>query len=259
MMRLNIPGLAALLVSLWSIVGQAATLEELESRQREMRQDLKAVEDRLARLETTLNSQGLLNLLNQINELKMELARLRGLQEEQLNAINQSDRRQKELFEDLDSRLKDLASRPVAAPVEPVKLQASPALLVSPQEPQSENKAYEAALGHFRSGDYRAAVTALQAFIKEYPSGSLASNAHYWLGLAYASLGDHASAVQVYQKLLKEFPSSNKVPDAMVSLARAHIQLGELASAQALLEQVVAKHAQSRAAENARKLLTTLK
>jgi len=252
---------AGLLTPVWVAPTRAATLDELALRQAETRQDMRALEDRLRRIEVQLSNQGLLNLLNQLAELRAELSRLRGQQEEQQHAIAQTQRRQKELYEELDSRIKELASRPAAAAVVPeaIQLQPSRTLLGASLDARSESRSYEAALTQFRSGDYQAAVSAFRAFLADYPNGSLASNALYWLGLAHASLGDYASAVQAYQRLLNDFPASNKVPDAMLSLARARLQMGETAAAQSLLDQLVARHPQSRAAENARKLLTTLK
>ncbi len=259
MNRRLLPLLVGLLTLAAGPAMSAVTLEELALRQNETRQDMRALEDRLRRLEAQLSNQGLLNLLNQMAELKADVARLRGQLEEQQYAMAETQRRQKTLYEDLDSRLKELASRPVTAAPEPVQLQPSRTLLGAGFDTRSESRSYEAALTQFRSGDYSAAVSAFQAFLGEYPNGSLASNAYYWLGLAHANLGDYASAIQAYQKLLNDFPTSSKVPDAMLSLARARIQTGETAAAQALLDQLVARFPQSRAAENARKLLTTLK
>lgn len=260
--------LAGLLTLACAPAALAVTLDDLALRQNETRQDMRALEDRLRRLEAQLSNQGLLNLLNQLNELRAELARLRGQQEAQQHAIDQIQQRLKAAYEDLDGhlralddRLKDLASRAAASTAAPeaIQLQPSLTLLGSSLDARSESRSYESALTLFRSGDYKAAVGAFQAFLGDFPSGNLASNAHYWLGLAHASLGDHRSAVQAYEKLINAFPTSNKVPDAMLSLARSRIQMGETAAAQSLLDQLVARFPQSRAAENARKLLTTLK
>lgn len=260
MKRARAWGLAPLMLMAGAAPIQATSLDEVALRQNEMRQDVRAVEDRLSRLEAMLNNQGLLNLLNEINQLKAEVARLRGTQEEQAHALAQSDRRQKELYADLDARLKEVAARSVAPPPkDAVRLQPATTLQATPADPQAENRAYEAALGHFRAADYRTAVGAFEDFLRQHPDAGLASNAYYWMGLAHATLGDYAAAVQAYRKLLADYPASGKAPDAMVSLARAQIQLGEPASAQDLLEQVIAKHPASRAAENARKLLATLK
>ncbi len=239
----------------------AVTLDDLALRQHETRQDIRALEDRLGHIEAQLSNHGLLNLLNQVAELRAELARLRGQQEEQQNAIAQTQRRQKELYEELDNRIRELASRPATPAVAPeaIQLQPSRTLLGAGLDARGESRSYEAALNHFRAGDYKAAVSAFQAFLADYPNSGLASNAYYWLGLAHASLGDYSSAVQSYQKLINDFPTSSKVPDAMLSLARSRIQLGDTAAAQSLLDQLVARFPQSRAAESARKLLTTLK
>lgn len=238
----------------------ANTLDELSLRQNEMRQDMRALEDRFRRIESQLSSQGLLNLLNQIAELKAEIARLRGQQEELQNTLALTQRRQKDLYEDLDNRIRELANRPPpAAPAaEAIQLQPSRSLLGG-GDVQSETRSYEAALAQFRAGDYAGAARGFQVFLRDYPSGSLASNALYWLGLAQATLGNYPAAVEAYQRLLNDFPTSNKVPDAMLSLARARLQTGETAAAQTLLDQLVARFPQTRAAENARRLLATLK
>lgn len=258
--------LAGLLTLAWAPATPAVTLDDLALRQNETRQDMRALEDRLRRMEAQLSNQGLLNLLNQLAELRAELARLRGQQEAQQHAIDQMQQRLKTIYEDLDGRLraqddriKELASRAAAPAQEAIQLQPSRTLLGSSLDDRSESRSYEAALTLFRSGDYKAAVGAFQSFLGDFPTGSLASNAHYWLGLAHASLGDYGSAVQSYEKLINDFPTSNKVPDAMLSLARARLLMGETAAAQSLLDQLVARFPQSRAAENARKLLTTLK
>lgn len=237
----------------------ANTLDELALRQNEMRQDMRALEDRFRRIESQLSSQGLLNLLNQITELKAEIARLRGQQEELQNTLAQTQRRQKDLYEDLDSRIRELANRPQPAvsAAEAIQLQPSRTLLGG--DGPGETRSYEAALAQFRAGDYAGAVRGFQALLRDYPNGSLASNALYWLGLAQATLGNYPAAVEAYQRLLNDFPTSSKVPDAMLSLARARIQTGETAAAQTLLDQLVARFPQSRAAENARRLLATLR
>jgi len=241
----------------------ANTLNELTLRQNEMRQDMRALEERFRRIESQMSTQGLLNLLNQLAELKAEMARLRGQQEELQNTLLLIQRRQKDLYEDLDNRIRELANRPQpvtsAVPAtESIQLQPSRTLL-SGGDVQSESRSYEAALAQFRAGDYAAAARGFQAFLRDYPRGSLASNALYWLGLALATLGNYPAAVESYQRLLNEFPNSTKVPDAMLSLARAHIQMGETVAAQTLLDQLVARFPQARAAESARKMLATLK
>lgn len=265
MNRRGLTLLAGLIALAWLPATLAATLDDLAFGQREMRQDIRALGDQLRRIEAQLSNRGLLDLLNQLTELRAELARLRGQQEAQQHAIDQLEQRQKAIYEDLDSRLRDLdsrlkeiASQATAPAPEAVQLEPSQISSLGP-DAQSEAQRYEAALALLRSGDYKAAVGAFQAFLGDFPSSDLAGNAHYWLGLAYTSLGDYDNAVQAYEKLINDYPTSNKVPDAMLSLARTRLLMGETAAARSLLDQLVAKYPESRAAENARKLLTTLK
>lgn len=219
---------------------------------------------RVTLLTDQLRNQGLLNMHNQLMSLKSEIARLRGTQEEMGHAQQMAEKRQKELFADLDSRLKELAKRPVAPPPEPVRPQAvqapaAPAAPTAPVEVEGETRAYESALNHFKSADYVAAVSAFNAYVVKFPHSALASNALYWLGLAYYALADYKSAVEAQKRLIKDHPESAKVPDASLSLARAQIQLGENEPARQTLDQLVAKHPTTKAADNARKLLALFK
>lgn len=237
--------------------------------------EVAALKERLGRLETQLKNQGLLDMLNQMQEMRAEQAKLRGQLEEMVHLQKLADKRQKDLFADLDERqaqLKEsltgldarvvqLASQPASAARDPVRLQPSQSLVASVQAPDAggEAKAYEAALNQFKLGDYAAAVEAFQDFIKLYPDGTFASNGHYWLGLSYFSLGDYKHAAASQQRLLREHGQSHKAPDAMVSLARAQVQLGETETARKTLEQVLEKYPATRAAEAARKMLDLMK
>lgn len=228
----------------------------------ELRKISAAQEERIVRLEAQLQNQGLLNLLNQVEALKAEMARLRGGQEEQAYKLDNADKRTKDLFSDLDGRIKELASRPAAPAADAMRLQVSQSLLPPappPTDSEAEARAYEAAQALVKAGKYKEAVTAFGAFIRQYPSGALAANALYWTGFSHVGLSDFKSASASYQRLLKEFPASPKAPDAMLSLARAQVQMNEPDAARGTLDQLIAKHPQSKAAENGKKLLSTLK
>jgi tol-pal system protein YbgF len=240
----------------------------------EPRAETGGLAERVAHLEGQLKSAGLLDLLRQIQVMREEIARLRGSLEELAHQQKIADKRQKDLFADLDERqtklkadlatvdgrLQELASRTLA-PKDAVRLQTSSSLAAAAPVPdaESEAKAYEAALNQFKVGNYTAAVEAFQNFLKLYPSGSFASNGHYWLGLSYFSLGDYKSAAAAQLRLLRDHPQSHKAPDAMVSLARAQIQLGELDAARNTLDQVLEKYPVTRAAESARKMQALVK
>lgn len=231
---------------------------------------------RMARLEDQSGSQGILSLLNQVESLESEVARLRGKLDELSHRQDMADKRQKDVMADFDARLKELHDQaPQAAsanPAAPAAPEAAPAAASAPTQgaasapasspavdPEAENKAYLAALNLAQASDFRNAVSAFNAFLKQYPKGSLAGNALYWLGFSYFSLGDYTNAMAAQQRLIKEFPQHPKVPDAMINMARTYIQLGSMDKASQILSQVVTNYPGTPSADTAKKIQALLK
>jgi tol-pal system protein YbgF len=247
--------LTLLLCLAWGTAGAAPApvTEAGQAQPAALMQALKALEDRFSKLEGQLENQGVLALFNEVEQLKAELAKLKGAQEELNHRLATAEKRQKDFYTDLDGRLKELAARP--APAAPAA--ATPTTDAGASE--QETKAYQDAFAAIRAGNYQVAIKDFQAFLKAYPNSALAGNAQYWIGFSQFSLGDYKATVESHQRLLQLYPDSPKAPDAMLGLARARMQLGDNKAAQATLEQIVKQHAGSRAAENAQKLLSTLK
>lgn len=238
--------------------------EDALARVSELNKTIQSQSDRISKLETQLQNQGLWDLLKQVEVLKTDVAGLRGAQEEQAHRLEAADKRTKDLFGDLDERLKEVASRPVAASTDAIRLQPSQSLVASSVPPvvtsDAETKTYEVAHALIKAGKYKEAIGAFQAFVRQYPSGPLAANALYWIGFSqFAGLSDFNKAAESYQRLLKDFPTSPKVPDALFSLARTQVQLDDKEAARTTLNQLLAEHPTSKAAENGKKLLATLK
>jgi tol-pal system protein YbgF len=252
---------AACLLTLACTTARAGAAEDALALASELQKARIDQDARIAQLEAKLKNQGLLSLLNQIEAMKAEIARLRGVNDELAQQLSISDKRVKDLFADLDARIKELAERP-AAPAETVRLHPSPILVAPPPvapENEAETRSYEDILAQVKAGKYQEAISGFQDFLKQHPNSNLAPNAQYWTGFAQFALSDFKSAAASYQQLLKAHPSSGKAPDAMFSLARSLVQLDDLAGARSMLEQLVSQFPASKAAENAQKLLATLK
>ncbi len=233
---------------------------------RELQKTQLVQQEQLARLDAQMNNQGMISLLNQVEALKAEIARLRGFQEEQVYQMEVAEKRVKDLFLDLDGRLnevKELASRPTPPHSDSIRLQTAHSLANAPAplpslDPDAEARAYGSAHALVKAGKYREAVGAMQGFLEQYPGGSLAPNAVYWMGFSQVNLGNFTAAAGAYQKLIDEYPTSSKAPDAMLSLARARIQTNEMPQARTTLEQLIDKYPVSKAASAGKKLLATL-
>jgi tol-pal system protein YbgF len=265
-------GRAALLIALaaalaWPLAGGAQLfggddtarkqIAEQQKRVDALRQQTEELAARLAKTEDALKNQPVLELANQIELLRQELKTLRGQIEVLGNSLEGTAKRQRDLYVDLDARLRRLeqpAAPAAAAPVAPVA--AAPA----PVPPAAdETRAYELAQNQRKIGNYAGAIAAFQAFLAQHPKSPLAHRAQYWIGDSQYNLRDFKGAIASQQKLIASYPDSASVPDALLNIASSQIELGETAAARKTLEGLVARYPASEAADKARRRLSSLK
>jgi tol-pal system protein YbgF len=224
-----------------------------------------AVDARLSKMEEAFKSQALLDLFSQIEALKLEMNKLRGQIEVLNNNVENATKRQRDMYLDLDTRVRRFeqqggpspATEAPAGTASPAAAAsgapAAPATAVANVDAGAETRAYEAAQGQRRVGNYQGAIVAFQNFIKQYPKSNLAPRAQYWIGDSYFNLRDFKLAIGSQQTLLKTYPDSPTVPDAMLNIASSHIEMGETAVGRRTLEELVAKFPVSEAAEKAKR------
>ena len=128
--------------------------QEIADTRSEMQQQFKGIEKRMNSLELGVKNLGLVEMVNQIDQLKEEMGKLRGQIELQNNQIETTQKRQRELYLDLDSRLRSLEkpgstsgdvrapsttsseAKPDTPPTEPtapvVKEETKPAVTITP-------------------------------------------------------------------------------------------------------------------------------
>lgn len=227
---------------------------------------------RLARLEEMLKApnQPVLELANQLQAMREELRSLRGQIEVLSNTVEGNAKRQRDMYVDLDSRLRRFegASAPAAgsgpgaaAPAAPAAAAAAASAAPAPAAaaPGNEKGAYEAAQSLRRNGNYQAAIVAFQNFIVQFPRSSLANRAQYWIGDSYYNLRDYRSAIASQQTLLSTYSDSPSVPDALLNMATSQMELGETTAAKRTMGSLVARYPTSDAAEKAKRRLATLR
>ena len=240
--------LAALALVACATAANAALFDDDEARARieVLRRQLTATEDRLGRIETEVRDRrALVDLAGQLEALRSELARMRGQIEVLLNQAETADKRQKDLYVDIDTRLRKLEQPREGSAEKAPDAPASP----------EETKAYEAALNQFKLGNYALAISALQGLLVTYPNGRLAPNAQYWIGMAYAAQRDYRNAIAAQQKVIAAWPEDSKAPDAMLNIANSQESLGDRRGAQKTLEGLLEKYPASQAAASAKQRL----
>jgi tol-pal system protein YbgF len=222
----------------------------IEALRRQVDADRRALDERLGRMESNLvERRTILDLAGQLELLRGELARVRGQIEVLVNQAEVADKRQKDLYVDIDTRLRKLE----AAREEQAKAVEKP-----PAEPPvaaGETRAYEAALNQFKLGNYPLAVSAFQGFLVTYPASNLAPSAQYWIGNAHYAQRDYKQAIAAQQKLLNAWPENAKASDAMLNIASSQEAMGDRRAAQKTLETLVGRYPGSPAAESAKQRL----
>ncbi|MFN7086539.1 MAG: tol-pal system protein YbgF [Burkholderiales bacterium] len=237
------------------ILEQQKRIDELKQQNETLLSRLAQVEDGL---KEALRNQPLLDLVAQIEMLRQELKTLRGQIEVLGNNIESVSKQQRDMYVDLDSRLRRL-EQPASASVPPAATVAPPAAAAPAAADAAESRVYEAAHNQRRIGNYRGAIVAFQNFLEQYPKSELAPRAQYWIGDSYFNLRDFRNAIASQQKLLNTYPDSASVPDALLNIASSQMELGDAAAARKTMEGLVSRYPSSEAAEKARRRLAALK
>ena len=229
------------------------------------------------KLDEAVKNIGVIQLLNQIEQLNAEIARLRGQIEVLANQGDQLGKRQKDFYLDIDTRLRKLEGAPADALTPSAGMPAVPAgasaanIVTAPGvgtnarsaapafTKEQETKAYDVGSTLFRRGDFNAAIRAFDSFKMDFPASALSANAQYWIGISYFNMKDYANARAAQEALLKTFPDASKVPDALLAIASVHVETGDSRAARNTLEDIIARYPSTEAASKARTRLSQLR
>ncbi len=234
----------------------------------EARQQIQQLQERVVKLEEQLAKaeedgrvriRSLLDLQMQLEAQAAELRRLRGQNEEFVHSLQELEKRQKDFYVDLDTRLRhfetaDGSVKPVSALVG-----GADGAKDVPENPIGENRAFEAAYGLYKAEKYREAAYAFRDFLKQFPQSVHEANVDYWMGNAYFLAGDYTASLQSYQALADKYADHPRIPEALLNMAECQLELKNKTAAKKVLKQVIAQFPGSDAADKAKKRLATLK
>lgn len=250
------------------------------------------LEARVQKLERRLDSRSLVSLMEQVSALQREVQQLRGDIEVQTHSMESLQKRQRDLYLDIDRRLHRLEAGGVQgqtsgvpgaamAPVDPRRA-VGPGVAVgsgvatqppltstrSPTaggapaaglNPAQERKDYDRALEQLKEGRYTEASSAFQAFLGKYPSSSYADNAQYWLGEVYYVTREFQPALSEFGKVVDSYPDSTKIADAKLKIGYIQYELKDWTKARQMLNQVVQAYPGTTTARLAQERLDRMK
>lgn len=256
------------------------------------------LEQRVQRLERLLESQSLLDMFSRMEALQQDVRQLRGQVEEQNHALSALKQRQRDLYLDMDRRMRQLEVGGVSAPgagagmapgtapgtpasgagtatpatgTSPTPVgqagtpsgapteTTAPSVAAQPTDTAAEHTAYREAFNLLKEGRFDDAKGKFASFLQSYPQSGYADNAQYWLGEANYVTKEYTTAVAEFEKVLTSYPASPKVADAMLKIGFCWYELQDYAQARAMLSKVITAHPKSTAARLAENRLQLMK
>jgi tol-pal system protein YbgF len=244
------------------------------------------LETRIQQLERRLDSRSLVSLMEQVSALQREVQQLRGDIEVQTHSMESLQKRQRDLYLDIDRRLHRLeaggvqgqigvpgtaavvpkrlgGATPPVAPFAPpggsTSTTAGSASASAALNPAEQRKDYDGALEQLKEGRYTEASSAFQAFLKKYPGSSYADNAQYWLGEVYYVTRKFQPALSEFGKVVDGYPDSTKIADAKLKIGYIQYELKDWGKAREMLTQVVQAYPGTTTARLAQERLDRMK
>lgn len=189
----------------------------------------------------------LLDLANQLEQLRAEVARLRGQNEQLAREVSELQRQQKDVQSGLDERLRQV--EPLRVSLDGLNFTAT----------HSEKRDFDAAMELVRRSEFETAATAFVAFLRRYPESGYTPAGLYWLGNAHYANRAYKPAIDSHRRLVTQFATHPRAPEALLAMANSHTELKDIRSARRALEDLVTNYPDSEAAAAGRERLARLR
>lgn len=189
----------------------------------------------------------LLDINNQLESLRQDQAKQRGLAEQLARDIADMQRQQKDALVAFDERLRQLEPQKVA--LDGSEFNVKP----------DERADFDRAMALVRKASFDEAVGAFAAFVKRYPDSGYLPVAWFWQGNAQYAASDFKEAIVSFRKMLQLSPDHLRAPEAKLSIANCQIELKDSKAARKTLEDLIKAHPQSAAAATAKDRLARLR
>ncbi len=256
------PAAALLLLGGMLVPAHAGLFDDEEARKAivDLRGRLTAVEDasktRITEL-STANAQlleqlaatrrSLVELNNQLETLRSELATLRGNNEQMLRDLAEVQKRQKDVSQAFDDRLRAL---------EPAKV------VIDGREatvPPDQKRAYDEAIAAIRGGDFDRSVSLLTSFQRKHADSAYNDSVRFWLGNAFYGKRDYKEAIAAFRSFIAGAGNHPRAPEAMLALANSQAEMKDARGARKTIEELMKTYPKSEAAQAGKERLASIR
>lgn len=209
---------------------------------------LSDLEQRLAAIERIMQNQSLVTLNQQVTALERRADELQGMSETLNHEAGTTADRQRQLYADLDARIRELESNLQASSAPSVLDGGNLAPGQLPVPGGSDRDNYQAAFELVKEQRYEPAALAFQQFLVSFPDSDLASNAQYWLAESYYVTQEYGEALSSFQVVIDKYSTSSKVADALLKMGYCNYELQRWDAAKSSLARVQAEYPDTTAA-----------
>jgi tol-pal system protein YbgF len=189
----------------------------------------------------------LIELQNELEATRAELAKLRGQNEQIARDVAELQRLQKDAAQGLDERLRKF--EPSRMTMDGREFLAEPA----------EKRDYDTAMATFRKGDFASAQVVFVDFLNRYPKTGFRPSALFWLGNAQYATKDYKDALASFRALVAMGADHMRAPEAVLAIANCQLELKDNKGARKTLEELIANYPASEAAQAAKDRLARLR
>ena len=209
------------------------------------------------------SGKGQLQLLNENEKLRTEIAALRGQIEQLLQQATQVQQSQKDFYTDLDRRLKTIEPVKTAyteldrrlKSIEPVTIVADgQTLRVSPQEADQ----FRSLQDTFRGNDTKATLNAALRFEQQFPGSAVLPHVLLLRGTTLYIAKNYSEAIVARQEFLRRFPNHPGSVQAAMNLAASQAESGDIPAAKKTLQAILSNNPEPAIAAEAKLRLETL-
>ncbi len=179
----------------------------------------------------------------EVEALQKEVGELRGMIEEQQQALRLSTKQLEQAIATLHAQLRQQARSDA-----PAKLRAK-------DVPSDRIEHFQAARHAHFTANYAKAEALFALFLKRYPKDKRADEARYTLGHSQLRLNQPAKALGNYQRFIQRHAKSSLIDETLIDMADAFYRLKSCDDAKSTLKTVMRMHAGTQAAKQAKERL----
>ena len=224
-------------------------LTTIEDAAKSRASELAAANEQNAQLTEQLAAlrRSLLDLNNQLEALRGETAKLRGSDEQVLREIADMQRRQKDVGQTFDERIRKM---------EPVKVALDgKEFMVGPEE----KRWYDEAFATIRTGQFDQSVALLSNFLRRYPGSPYTDAARFWLGNSLYGRRDYKEAINIFRTFVSEAPDHPRAPEALLAVANSQAEMKDPRGARKTIDELLKTYPQSEAAAAGKERLASIR